>query len=363
MERNLGQEIKVGAAVLAITAVLGLVVFLLGGSTRLLEQRYRIHAQFEDISGLKPGAVVRLAGIDVGEVTRIRFDPDLSARKVQVEMNLMEGYQDRIRKDSVAAIETEGVLGDKYICISMGTPAQPVLVQGDWIETEEPLEWLSYMDKAGDVLENSASISRKINFLLGEDQDSARASLANAIVHLEGVIQETEQGQGLLHELVYDKELASSVKRTAANLEEGSAGLARMTQEIESGEGFAHEMVFGDEGRRLAEQMGGLAGTLKQLTEDIQSQDSLVHALVYDAERAQMVADLHATATALRQVAESIERGEGTVGMLAKDPTLYEDLRALLGGAQRNKLLKAYIRRTVERSEQQDAGSWEEEGP
>jgi len=363
MERNHSQEIKVGLAVLTVLLLLGAVVFLLGGSTKLLEDCYRVHASFGDISGLRVGAVVRLAGIDVGEVTRIQFASDVGERRVLVEMNLREGYRARIRADSVASIQTEGVLGDKYVAISMGTPEQRILVQGDWIETEEPLEWLSYMDKAGVILDNSAGISRKINTMLGEDQDSARASLADAIFHLQHLIQETEEGKGLIHALVYDKELSSSVKRTVANLEEGSAGLARMTAEIESGQGFAHEMVFGEEGRRLANQMGGLAGTLKQLSDDIQDEQSLVHALIYEPERAEMVTDLHATATALRQVAESIEKGEGTVGMLARDPTLYEDLRALLGGAQRNKLLKSYIRRTVEKAEERDAEGWEPEAP
>ncbi len=363
MERNLGQEIKVGLAVLGATVVLGLVVFMLGGSTALLEDRYRLNASFEDISGLRVGAVVRLAGIDVGEVTHIEFAEDIGERKVLVEFNLMESYRTRIREDSVASIQTEGVLGDKYVAVSMGSPGQRMLVRGDWIPTEEPLEWLEYMDKAGDILDNSEGISRKINHMLGEDQDSARASLANAIFHVEQLITEMEDGQGLLHALVYDDELARSVKRTAANLEEGSSGLARMTAEIESGDGFAHEMVFGEEGRRLAEQMGGLAQTLAKLSDDIQNEKGLVHALVYDTERAALVQDLHATATALREVSEGINQGQGTVGMLANDPALYEDLRALMGGAQRNKLLKAYIRRTVDRADAQDASSFEEQPP
>jgi phospholipid/cholesterol/gamma-HCH transport system substrate-binding protein len=363
MERNLAQEIKVGLALLGVLLLLGVVIFVLGGSSALLEDRYRLNASFADISGLRVGAVVRLAGIDVGEVTHIEFAEDVGERRVYVEFNMMESYRTRIREDSIASIQTEGVLGDKYIAISMGSPDEKMLVHGDWISTEEPLEWLSYMDKAGEILDQSAGISRKVNFMLGEDQDSARASLANAIFHLEQLIAEMENGDGLLHALVYDDELARSVKRTAANLEEGSAGLARMTAEIESGDGFAHEMVFGEEGRRLAEQMGGLAGTLSQLSEDIQHEEGLVHALVYDTERARMVEDLHATASALREVAEAIEQGQGTAGMLANDPALYEDLRALMGGAQRNKLLKAYIRRTVARAEEQDATSFEEPSP
>lgn len=355
MERNVAQEIKVGSVVLAILLLAGAAIFLLGGSTDLLENRYRLYASYKDISGLREGAAVRLAGIDVGEVTNIQFPTDPGRKRVIIQLNLMERYQVRIRKDSVASIQTEGVLGDKYISISVGSSDEPLLLHGDWIETNEPLEFLSYMKKATEILDNSAGISRKVNFMLGEDQDSARASLANAIVTLETLVKQVEVGRGLLHNLLYDEHMAANVRGTVENLELASANLRHMTEELQQGEGFAHELIYGSEGERLARELGDLANALQTLTSDIENEESLVHSLLYDPERADMVEELHATATSLREVARSIEQGEGTLGMLARDPTLYEDLRSLVGGAQRNKLLRSYIRRTIEKSEDRDA--------
>jgi phospholipid/cholesterol/gamma-HCH transport system substrate-binding protein len=95
------------------------------------------------------------------------------------------------------------------------------------------------------------------------------------------------------------------------------------------------------------------------LATDIRDKDSVVHSLVYDPEKAKMVDDLAATAAALKQTSEAINSGEGSIGLLAKDPALYEDLRALVGGAQRNKLLRAYIRQTVKKGEETNASPWE----
>jgi len=361
MERNPRQEIKVGLAVLGVLLLIGAAVFVLGGSGDLLQDRYRLKASFKDISGLREGAVVRLAGIAVGEVTHIEFKDNVDERTVDVEFNLMERYQKRIRADSIASIQTEGVLGDKYIAISMGTSRQLALTDGQVIETTEPLEWLSYMDKASEILDNSAGISRKINLILGEDQDSARASLANVITTIDTLTKEVEERRGPLHELIYNEQMAADMRASMANLRSGTARLSRMTDEIENGEGFAHEIIYGDEGERLAIQLGSLAETIETLTRDIQNDQSLIHALIYEPDRAEMVTDLHEMARSLREVAESIEAGKGTAGMLANDPALYEDLRTLLGGAQRNKLLKSYIRRTMEMAEQEHGSGWEVE--
>lgn len=393
MERNIVQEVKVGATVLAVLALMAAAVFLLGGSTDLLEGRFRLNASYSDISGLREGAVVRLAGIDVGEVTRIRFHDEATqeaedaegeevetlirqteptdkaaadaVRKkkwVSVQFSIMDRYQAWIRSDSVASIQTEGVLGDKYISVSVGSTNKPTLSQGDWIKTNEPLELLSYMAKATEILDNAAGIARKVNFMLGEDQDSARASLASAIVSLEALVKQVETGDGVLHALLYDERLTTYTRNSMANLEQTTASLNRTAQSIEHGDGIAHELVYGTEGERLARELADLAGALQALTRDIQNDQSVLHALIYDEERATMVEDLHATATALREVSEKLNSGEGTAGLLANDPTLYEDLQALVGGAQRNKLLRAYIRRTIEKSEEEGATPWESSG-
>ena len=124
------------------------------------------------------------------------------------------------------------------------------------------------------------------------------------------------------------------------------------------GDGLANELIYGDEGASLAQQLGRLASALSQLTDDIKNEDSLVHAMLYDQENAQILDDLSATVVSLRRTTEALENGDGTLGMLANDPSLYEDLRALVGGAQRNKLLRSYIRRTVEQGERVNAGAW-----
>jgi phospholipid/cholesterol/gamma-HCH transport system substrate-binding protein len=334
-------------------------VFVLGGSSEILEDRFTLHAKYEDVAGLKEGAVVRLAGWDVGQVKAINFSNTLDDQDLTVEMSIMGRYQDRIRTDSEARIDTVGVLGDKYVSISMGSPEMARLESHDELATRAPLDFLGYTKKFEDILQNTSNISRKFDLMLGEDEDVAAAQLGKSFEHMENLLGEARDGEGLLHALVYDKALADSVTKALSNLERASANLADTTAEIRSGDGLANELIYGSDGATLAKELRDLAGALSGLTSDLKNEDSVLHAMLYDPEKAKMVDDLAATASSLRKASEAIESGEGTLGLLASDPALYQDLRALVGGAQRNKLLRSYIRRTIQEGERVNAGAWE----
>ena len=144
------------------------------------------------------------------------------------------------------------------------------------------------------------------------------------------------------------------------NVSSTSAGMAALVNEVQTGDGLANELIYGGEDG-LAQQLKALTSSLAQLTQDIRSEDSMIHALIYDADKAKILDDLGETMTSLKKTSAALENGEGTLGLLAHDPALYEDLRALVGGAQRNKLLRAYIRRTIEKGEQVNASSWSSE--
>jgi len=350
---------KVGLFVVGLTLTLFASVFVLGGSSEMFESRYRLYGTWADVAGLKEGAIVRLAGWDVGEVSAIRFSDDLARRELTVEMSILARYKPRIRADSESRIDTVGVLGDKYVSISMGSPDEEILGDGAAITTRAPLDLLGYTKKFEDILHNTSSISRKFDLMLGDEEQVVEAKVAKSFEHMESILSAAESGDGLLHALVYDKEMTDHVGNILRNLDQATANFAHVSSEIKSGDGLANQLIYGEDGAALARELGDLAEALSGLTRDIKNEDSMLHAMLYDPDKAQVIDDLAATMAALRRTSESIESGDGTLGMLANDPALYEDLRALVGGAQRNKLLRAYIRRTIQRGEDVNSGAWE----
>ena len=358
MKKTERQNFKVGVFVIGLSVTILLAVFILGGSSELLQDRYTLHGKWQDVAGLKEGAVVRLAGWDVGEVKSIEFADTLEQRELTVGMTIMERYKPRIRTDSEARIDTVGVLGDKYVSISMGSPSEPGLEHGEFITTRAPLDFLGYTKKFEDILHNTSSISHKFDLMLGTDEEAAQAKVGASMAHIEDLLNGINQGSGLFNTLVYDEELSRRVKSILTNLDSASAGMSGVVTEVTSGDGLAHAMIYGEEGASLARELGALAGALGQLTDDIRNEDSMVHALIYDADKAKVIDDLALAVESLRRTSQALENGEGSLGLLAHDPALYEDLRALVGGAQRNKLLRSYIRKTIERGEEVNAGAW-----
>ena len=361
MERDLNKDLKVGIFVFLSIFLLGLIMFVLGEGSELLEERYKLNVAFDDVGGLRDGAAVRLAGIDVGEVSLVRMSDDEGIKPVFVELTLKSQYQSRIREDSVARIDTEGVLGDKYVAISVGSNKVAELKDGDWLAVQESKGLVEYQKQANEILAQLEEISQKVNQVLGEDDEARAASVANIITNVEQITAAAEEGDGLIHALVYDKVLTNKLNRIATNLETGSEDVAVMTREVREGDSIAHELLMGDGGKELSEQLAETALALETLVGDIKNEDSVVHALLYDADKAQLVADLTVTAGNLRAVSDGIEAGDGTVGALIQDPELYYDLQALVGGAQRNKLLRYYVRKTVEDGEKELAAPYSED--
>src|SRR5438094_224645 len=117
-------KLRVGVFVLvALAAFLGM-VYALGARARLFEAHYTIHAEFTEVAGLTEGATVRLAGVQIGRVTDVHL-PGEPGGKVRVDLTIARRYADRIRRDSIARIETQGLLGDKVVEVTVGTAAAP----------------------------------------------------------------------------------------------------------------------------------------------------------------------------------------------------------------------------------------------
>ena len=121
---------KVGTFVAIALIALVVVIGLLGRSRSLLSSKALLHTSFDNISGLVVGAPVRLAGVDIGIVQKIQFDPDPKVKKVRVVLGVQSRYLDRVREDSIARLSSKGLLGDMIINITVGSPDFPQLQNG-----------------------------------------------------------------------------------------------------------------------------------------------------------------------------------------------------------------------------------------
>src|SRR5690606_20222220 len=132
------REIKVGAFVLMGLTVVGLIVFLIGEERALFQRHTPFKTSFQDVQGLTRGSPVRMGGVGVGRVDKIGYGTKADDSTIYAGFSFVGRGARRIRSDSVAWIDARGLLGDKMLVISVGSPESPPLQAGALIPSEEP---------------------------------------------------------------------------------------------------------------------------------------------------------------------------------------------------------------------------------
>jgi phospholipid/cholesterol/gamma-HCH transport system substrate-binding protein len=356
MNRDPKAELKVGLFVLTGLALLVAIIVVLGSEQNLFERNMSLHAKFSDISGLRNGAAVRLAGLDVGTVTGIEFPANIEQREVWIHMRVAERFRERIRGDSVATISSMGLLGDKFIALSIGSHGRNPLEDGSWLDAVDPVDLFAGL---GDIKDQVSSILRKVDDILGsEGGESAGQSILGILASLRNIIEEVERGEGIIHELVYDKRVAKDVTKLIGSIRNTADTINALVVDVRTGDGAIHDLIYED---KLTEQLSSLLAdlqkaskTIDEVVAEVKTGDGLIHDLVYGSDRGNLIRNLNEASADIKDIIASVKSGEGTVGALLVDPSLYGDLKTLLGGAQRNKILKTYVRDTMRRNERRE---------
>ena len=193
---------RLGAFIVATLAVLAAGVFIIGSQENLFRATYQLKAQFDNVAGLAVGADVQVGGVHSGNVRRITL-PHKPGDKVIVVMDLDRSTKEIIKSDSVASIETEGVLGDQFVAISFGSAGQAEVEDGETIQSVPPLELGALLIKANAILDSS---------------QQAIVNTTAATAHLNSVIAKIDSGQGTVGALVNDKQLYNNLEQTTTTL-------------------------------------------------------------------------------------------------------------------------------------------------
>src|SRR5437667_1480060 len=203
--REIGLKFRVGVFVLAaLAASLGL-VYALGARARLFEARYTIHADFTEVGGLVEGATVRLAGVQIGRVTGVHL-PGEPGGKVRVDLNIARRYAERIRKNSVARIETQGLLGDKVVEITVGTAAAPALAAGDVLVARDPADFGRVLAAGADTVKDVSALAAALRETAETvNQSKVIEGAATTVNKLGRVVDQVEHGRGWAHALRYEE--------------------------------------------------------------------------------------------------------------------------------------------------------------
>jgi len=358
-ERDRRIVIRAGLFVGLGLLLAGVVIFLIGKERNLFDKQVAFVGAFENVDGLVLDAPVRLGGLQVGQVTKISFAPDLGDKRIIVTMEVAAKFKDRIRKDSVARVTGRGVLGDKAVDISLGSPEAEAIPGGGEITTGTSGDISSLLKATGEIIDNAVGITRDLKSgVAAYTAPEVRNDVAVMMRSARKIIEEIEGGKGVAHALIYDKRttdelrsILASASSSAARLD-GAVGEAEgILKEIRSGNGTAHALIYDQKVAKAINNLGDAADEVSALIHDAKtSKDGAVYQLVYGDARS-MLGDLGVAARDIKDITTKIKAGEGSLGGVIQDPTVYEDLKEILGNVKRNKILRELVRLSISNNE------------
>ncbi|MGE0406623.1 MAG: MlaD family protein [Candidatus Korobacteraceae bacterium] len=264
-------QLRVGLVVLFASVTLAVLIFLMTGASGLFTKRITLFAYFDNAEGLRVGAPVRLAGVDIGNLTEILVVPDRLEAPVRASLRVSTRYQEALRTSSVATLSTAGVLGETFVDI-LTPPPTP----------DSPL---------GEVLQDQATVKTRESPALQDVVRASQTTLQNVeilVTRLDRIVAQVESGRGTIGQFIYDEQLYRRLNSMVGDVES-------ILNRIEEGQGTIGKLIASDE----------------------------------------LFNQASAAVTKLNTIVDSIERGEGTVGKLIKDPALYDNATATMAKADR----------------------------
>ncbi len=381
-QRERVMQFRVGVFVLIALVVFLGIVYLLGARARLFESRYMIHADFTEVGGLVIGATVRLAGVQIGRVSGVHL-PTTPGGKVRVDMSITHEYAEQIRQNSIARIETQGLLGDRIVEITVGTAEAPAVKPDGTIVARDPTDIGQVISRGAQTVQNVAKLTESLGTvadtlnrsnIIGEatatvtsahrtadlvsreaattltEAQKLTAEMRQVVTQIDKVVastqvilDRTERGEGVLGVLTSPDSTAAAKKLVATMDRIGDLG-----NRSNADEGVLPALLFDPKYRAALDDLRQLSKNLREISDRIDAGQGVIGGLVRgqpaEGSIQDTTRDLSATVANLKEITETLNDGEGTLGALIADPTIYERLVNILDNAQRSFLLRGLLR-------------------
>lgn len=307
-------QLKIGIVTIVAIGLASVLIFLVSGSGGFWWQRYSIKTVFDNIAGLKEGAPVRVAGVEVGSVTGLEFVGD----RVEVVMQVNKENQSRITTSSAAALGSVSLLGEAAVDITASSQGTPIPEWG-YVKTGRAQGSISDVaTQASRSLEEATRLLADVRAGRGTvgklfTDDALYAEIDRFVDAAASVAQNLSRGRGTIGRLAQDPTAARALEASLTNLQD-------VTARLKAGEGSLGRLLNDD---AFAKSLTGTTTNLDTLTGRLNRGEGTAGKLVTDEA---LYNRLNSMADRLDKVTANLQAGEGTAGQLLRDKQLYENM-------------------------------------
>jgi phospholipid/cholesterol/gamma-HCH transport system substrate-binding protein len=324
-------QLRVGVTVIFASLILVLLLFLMSGTGGFFSKRITLVSYFDNASGLRVGAPVRLSGVDIGNVAHIKVvsDKDKRLTPVEVVMRVSTKYNFDLRQDSVISLETAGVLGETYLDIDSSQATGPVVKNGDALPTHIHPDFNEVVSASQSTLQNMDALLKRADRILAF-AESGKGSigkliydptlydqLSQTVKEFKAVVDDIAQGKGSLGKLINNND---AYEKFVATLDK----INLVADDLQAGKGTAGKLL---KDPSLYNNANDTIANLKQVSADINAGKGTLGRLTKDE---QLANKIDTTISKLEAITTQLEAGQGTVGKLFKDDTLYNNANQML---------------------------------
>ena len=322
-------QLKVGLTVIIASIVLGVLIFLMSGTTGLFARKITIFSYIDNAGGLRKGAAVRLQGVDIGNVIGIRVVAEKSPTPVEIKMRVNDRYSGFLRTDSHVELSTAGVLGETFVDIdSRGATGSPVK-DGTVLEAQAVPDLQDVVRSSQTTLQNVDTLLKRADRIMSAVESGQGSvgkliydkqlyvNLNDAIKQVQGILSDVNNGRGTLGKILKDEELYNKLNVSVDKLNS-------MVDGINAGQGTLGKLV---KDPTLYENANQTLAKANQLMTNINEGKGALGKFAHDEEFARK---LDTTITNLNNIVARLNAGEGSAGMILKDPSLYNNADQML---------------------------------
>jgi phospholipid/cholesterol/gamma-HCH transport system substrate-binding protein len=315
-------ELKIGLVSIFALVMAGLLIFLLSGEGGFFWQRFGLKTVFANVAGLKEGAPVRLAGVEVGSVKEVQFIGD----RVEVMMEVSKEMSPRITTASVASLGSISLLGESAVDVTASSQGTPVPEWG-YVRSGPAAGSLT------DVAEKASAGIDQLSGLIGDirsgrgtvgrlfTEDKLHDELDALLTAYEQVARNLNNPNGSIGRLSKDPAMAKALEGSMQNLE-------AVTARIRSGEGSLGKLLTDD---AMAKSLTSLTANLDTATGRMTRGDNTMGKLFTEKE---LYDRINSMSERFDKVAAALQQKEGTMGLLLNDKAMYEKFNGTLDEAR-----------------------------
>jgi phospholipid/cholesterol/gamma-HCH transport system substrate-binding protein len=291
------RNLSVGLFVIGGLLLFGAGLFLIGDRRQTFGQHVEYYSEFRNLAGLSNGATVRVGGMDAGEVLDIAV-PHSPPLRFRVRWRINTRLRGLVRIDSVASVETEGIVGGAYLSVRPGSAEVLQAAALATIPSREPAELSELLVRGNGLLNDAQAMLNQVGGKLGVALDSVTSTLSN----VNDIAVGLKQGRGVAGMLLRDHELAGKVRQTVAAT---SSNVDEIVAGVKAGHGAAGLLL---RDQALADTVRAAVQNAQRATANLNEASQQVNVLAADLSSQQIPKRAEAVIASLDQSARQVNR-------------------------------------------------------